>query len=77
MNIEWDEEGMRAVLREAAETIAGYDAAFRATHEGYPVEVVEADVEGAFPGVELPAGMKHEYAMAVSEGKPFRIELTG
>ena len=65
------------MLQQAAERIATLDEAFRATHEGFPVDVVEADVDAAFPGVELPNEAKRQYAEAVSGGLPFRFQLSG
>lgn len=76
MRIEFNEEGMRRMYEEAAANLAAQDEAFRATHTGYPVEVIMADFAELGPSVELPESKLREYAEAVSAGEPFKWVLT-
>jgi hypothetical protein len=77
MRIEFNEDGMRRMLEEAAENIRKADESFRATHAGYPVEVVMADFASQGPAIDMPEAMLREYAECVSGGKPFKFVLQG
>lgn len=76
MRIEWNEDGLRKMYQEAAANIAAQDEAFRATHTGYPVEVIMADFAELGPSLELPEETLRAYAEAVSAGEPFEWVLT-
>jgi hypothetical protein len=76
MRIEFNEGGMRRVYEEAAAKIAAQDEAFRATHTGYPVEVIMSDFAELGPSLELPEETLRAYAEAVSSGEPFKWVLT-
>jgi hypothetical protein len=77
VDIEFDEDGIKAIFADVAKNIAAADARFRQNHEGYPVEVVEADVASAFPELEMSDSLRRDYATAVAECRPFIFNLTG
>lgn len=70
-----NDKAIQRLYEQIAANIAAADQAFRATHEGYPLEVVEVDAQSAIPGVELDQDTIHRYAVAVSRGEPFQFEL--
>lgn len=75
VTVKMNEDGIRRLYKEIAAKIEAADRAFRSSHEGFPIEVVEADARTAIPGVELDADTLHNYAVAVSEGAPFQFKL--
>lgn len=72
-----NDRALEGLFAGIAANIETYDLAFRATHEGYPVHVVEADVLSAFPGITMDDTMRRDYAVAVSNRLPFQFTLTG
>jgi adenosine/AMP kinase len=75
VRVKMNDDGIRRLYEEIAANIGAADRAFRASHEGFPIEVVEADARRAIPGVEMDADTLHNYAAAVSEGVPFQFKL--
>ena len=75
VTVKVNDDGIRRLYEEIATKIDAADRAFRNSHEGFPLEVVEADARTAIPGVELDNDTLHRYAVAVTEGAPFQFEL--
>lgn len=75
VTVKINDDGIRRLYEEVAAKIETADRAFRASHEGFPIDVVEADARTAIPGVQLDADTLHKYATAVSDGEPFRFQL--
>lgn len=75
VTVKLNDKELARLYSQAAVNIEAADRAFRATHEGYPLEVVEADARLAIPGVELDPDTLHRYAVAVSKGEPFLFKL--
>ena len=73
-DIEFSEQGMKNLYAQIAANLEAADAAFRATHQGFPVHVVEADAADALP-IELNAEGLHQYAVAVASHEPFEFHL--
>jgi hypothetical protein len=67
---------MDVVFQRVAKAMSEADTAFRATHEGYPQEIVRADADSAFP-VNLSPEDLNAYAHAVATGADFEFRLGG
>lgn len=75
VTVKMNDAGIRRLFEGIAAKIEAADTKFRATHESYPLDVVEADARSAFPGVELDADTRRRYAIAVSKAEPFQFKL--
>ncbi|MFC5931939.1 hypothetical protein D6T64_01445 [Cryobacterium melibiosiphilum] len=73
--VKMNDAGIRRLFEGIAANLEAADCKFRATHEGYPIDVVEADARSAFPGMDLDADILHNYAVAVSKAEPFQFKL--
>lgn len=69
--------GQRAVMQEAASKIERVDREVRKEFLGEPVGVIvsASKVQFARIGVDMKGPKLKEYAVSVSEGKPFNIDL--
>jgi hypothetical protein len=67
---------MDKVFQRVANGMSEADTAFRATHEGYPEEIVRADADSALP-VKLSPEDLDAYAHAVATGADFNFRLGG
>lgn len=76
MGIEFNEKALKKLFESVAQTVDDADRAFRATHEGFPFDVVLADASDALP-LQLPASTLEAYARAVADGQPFEFILEG
>ncbi|SMQ71911.1 hypothetical protein [Agreia sp. VKM Ac-1783] len=72
--IKFSQQGMQDLHAQITANINAADAAFRATHEGFPIDVVEADAAEALP-LDLNADGLHAYDVAVASGEPFEFVL--
>ena len=75
VTVKLNDDGIRRLYEDIAARIEAADRAFRASHGGFPIEVVESDARTAILGVELDDDTLHDYAVAVSNGAPFQFEL--
>ena len=75
MRVKMNDAGIRHLFEGIAAKIEAAGSKFRATHEGYPIDVVESDALSAFPGIDLDADTLHNYAVAVSKAEPFQFKL--